>query len=317
MKTQELNSIPERLRNGSITEKQAMDIISRFVAENYPIYGLHKFDEDFRQDIILSLIERGKHLFQIFNPQFGDFFTFLYCYVSTLINSKVKNRVIHNLRETLNIEESIRSIGEKEIKYHRIDYNNFEVPKAPFAAKKISPEEFQKIINDLSLKSKEKTVIILALKSSYFLTDEQIDRICRLYNIKPEYFYSMIQHCKESFENKKKRYQKALERRNFAYYHHKRYKKIIELMADDDDNSLNHNYKLEAYKYKEQKHRKNWHRLNESFENGHIYLRPTTKTVANLMGICERQVNYYIKCARKDIEKENEQKLKKNDGCLE
>ena len=46
----------------------------------------------------------------------------------------------------------------------------------------------------------------------------------------------------------------------------------------------------------------NWKRLNRAFENGLLYLRPTTKTVANLMGICERQVSYYINTAKKEIE---------------
>jgi hypothetical protein len=27
-----------------------------------------------------------------------------------------------------------------------------------------------------------------------------------------------------------------------------------------------------------------------------------SKTIANLLGICERQVNYYINCARKEYE---------------
>ena len=52
----------------------------------------------------------------------------------------------------------------------------------------------------------------------------------------------------------------------------------------------------------EKKHTKNWIKLNKTFEEGHLYLRPTNKTVANLLGICERQVAYYIKSAKKEID---------------
>ena len=57
----------------------------------------------------------------------------------------------------------------------------------------------------------------------------------------------------------------------------------------------------------ERKHAKNWQNLNKSFEDGHLYLRPTNKTVADILGICERQVAYYIKTAKNDFDKEHAQ----------
>ena len=62
------------------------------------------------------------------------------------------------------------------------------------------------------------------------------------------------------------------------------------------------NYKYEKL---EKKHEKNWKNLNKSFEDGHLYLRPTNKTVANIMGICERQVAYYIRTAKNELNKDN------------
>jgi hypothetical protein len=45
--------------------------------------------------------------------------------------------------------------------------------------------------------------------------------------------------------------------------------------------------------------------LNKAFEEGHLYLRPTNKTIANLLGICERQVAYYIKCAKREYDNDS------------
>ena len=302
MKLQQLENLPEDLKSGLITEKEAIDKICCYVAENYPIYGLHKYDEDFRQDIILNLLERASHILHLFNPKFGDFFTFLYCYVSSLINTKVKKMLTDSMKERLNIQESIDSFEEKTSSYHRIDFTNFDLPKAPYAAKSISSEELQQAFKSLSSKQKDKKIIVLALKSSFYITDEQIERICKIYDLKPDYFYSMIEKCKETLYSKNDKRKLYIERRNFAYYHHRRYCRILYNLEDNDDPE-EQDYLRERYLSREKKHQHNWARLNNSFQKGRLYLRPTNKTVANLLGICERQVNYYINCAKRDLEK--------------
>ena len=157
-----LNQLPELLYSGKMTEKQVINEICSFVAQNYPIYGLHKYDEDFRQDIIVRLLEKGPHILHLFNPRFGDFFTFLYCYVSTLINTRLKTLGMCSLREKLSFEEGINIHNDKETQYHRIDFTNFEVPKAPLAQRKITPDELQQAVKDLTLKHQDKKVFILA-----------------------------------------------------------------------------------------------------------------------------------------------------------
>ena len=307
MKAFELNDLPEQMYCGKLTEKQLVEKICRFVIHNYPVFGLHKYDEDFRQDVILMFIEKSHRILHHFNPDFGDFFTFLYCYICTIINTLIKKRLLQTMRDKINIEECILELDQKEEKYHRIDFNTFELPKAPFAPPKIPAAELQKTFKELTLKHKDKKIIALALKSSYYLTDEQIQRICSISGIKKDYFYKLIQNCKESLDTKSDRRERAEERRNFAYYHHKRYKILAENLEDE---VLPRNMELrkEKYTHMEKKHRQNWKRLNDAFEKGHIYLRPTNRTIASLMGICERQVNYYINCAKKELNKDNPEK---------
>ena len=54
---------------------------------------------------------------------------------------------------------------------------------------------------------------------------------------------------------------------------------------------------------KQKKHYKTWQTLNKKFSDGFLFLRPTNKTVADLLGICERQISYYINCAKQDYKK--------------
>ena len=297
-----LNQLLEQFRSGKLTQKQVLDRIICFVAKNYPLYGLHKYDEDFRQDILLNLLEKGSDLLNLFNPQFGDFFTFLYCYVSTMINSKLKVLAMHAMRERLTVEESINTLSEKQVQYHRIDFTNFDLPKAPFTRRKLDPEELKKAFKELSLKQKDKKIIILALKSSYYLTDEQIERLSSIYKINTDHLYDMIQYCKDSIEAKKAKWEKAKERRNFAYFHHKRYNRLLETI--DETDLMDKRFVLkDQYIHKEKKHLHNMNRINSEFARGYLILRPTNKTLSNVIDVGERQINYYLRSARKEIEK--------------
>lgn len=299
MKPKDLNLLAEKYRSGELSEKAVIDKMTVFVVKNYPMYGLHKYDEDFRQDIILNLLERGSRLLHIFNPKYGDFFTFLYCNICTLINTALKARAQETVREKLNIDECIQQYEEKEIKYHRINYRHFEAPKIPFSYKKVSPEYFQQAIKELSLCGKEKKVLILALKSSFYITDRQIQKICRMYGMKTEEFYKIIQYCKDTLEHKCSRFNITNQKRNFAYYHHKRCS-YISRKYSEDLSSVNKAYKAKEWQKKDRKHLYSMNRLNSTLRKGY-YLRTSNRIVANVMGLSERQVNYYMNSIRNEV----------------
>lgn len=303
MRINEFNELPEKLAAGMLSQSQAIEEICKFVMQNAPLFGLQKYDDDSRQEILLGIIEKGLHIIKAYNPQIGDFFTFFYCHVCSLINTQLKKNSCNYLQDRLNYVESINAISDKEAKYHKIECQNFTIAKAPFTRRQLSPAQLQEALRELNLDAKEKKVIILALKSSYYLTDEQIDKLCRLYKIKAEYFYSMIEYCKDSIQKKTEKRKKTQERRNFAYYHHRRYKTLLEdLLKENDENSDLLSSKFDRL---EKKHARNWLSLNKAFEEGHLYLRPTNKTIANLLGICERQVAYYIKCAKREYDNDS------------
>lgn len=300
MRIQDFNELPQKLAEGKLSQKEVIDQLCNFVMENFPLFGLHKFDEDTRQEILLGIIEKGLHIFSVYNPKIGDFFTFFYCHVCSIINTLTKKNISSHIHDRLNFIECINTVNEKQVNYHKIDVNNFDIPAPPFTRKQLSPSQLQQTLKALQLNSNDKKIIILALKSSYYLTDEQIDKLCTLYKIAPEDFYGMIQYCKNSIQKKSEKRKKTQERRNFAYYHHRRYKTLLEDMLKSPETEQN-DFLCSKFERLERKHAKNWISLNKTFEEGHLYLRPTNKTVANLLGICERQVAYYIKSARKEI----------------
>ena len=301
MKIQDFNELPKKLAEGKLSQKEVIEKICQFVMKNYPLFGLQKFDEDSRQEIMLGIIERCIHIISVFNPEIGDFFTFFYCHVCSIINTLIKKNNSSYVQDKLNIIESVNTVNEKLNEYYKIDYNNFTIKKAPLVRQQMSAEQLQQAMKSLQLNPDDKKIIILALKSSYYLTDEQIEKLCKIYNIKTEDFYNIVQYCKNSIQKKSEKRTKTQERRNFAYYHHRRYKTLLDDLLKDPEEDQNA-ILSERFERLERKHARNWIKLNKSFEEGHLYLRPTNKTVANLLGICERQVAYYIKSAKKEID---------------
>lgn len=295
----ELETVLKNYKAGTISSKQAVNQIGSFVGENYPIFGLHKYDEDFRQDILLGLLEHGESLINNYDPEIGDFFTFLYSYINTLKSTKIRHLAILSLSERIINEELKKCMNEKIFMYSSINYSHFDMPKAPYSYKPIPADELKKSLQGIAFKNQDKKLLVLALKSCYYLTDEQIDKICKIYGLEREVFCEMIQHCKDSIQHRADRRAQVIDRRDTAYYRHRRNVRLAENLnnkpIENKDLIARINKKIIRYN-------NSYVRLNNIFEDGLLILRPTSKTIANLLGICERQVNYYINCARKEYE---------------
>lgn len=312
MNQKELNLIPQQLLLGQITVKEAVNRSGTFLMENYPMFGLGKYDDDFRSDIIVAFLERGEHILELYHPEMGEYLNFLFSYVTTLINTRLKSLAKYSIHQKVTQDEALRMLDEKEIKYQNINYQNLYSPKIPYSYNKVSAEELRKTLKDISEGKSDKKLLVLALKSSFYITDPQIEKICRIYKIEKKSFYDIIEFCKNSITHKELRRIKVQERRNFAYYHHKRYKRLLEKL-EEDNVTFGNSLLIEKLKQKERRYKNRWKNLNKSFESGLLNLRPTNKTIADLLGICERQVTYCLSCVKKEVEKKYS-KNKRQDG---
>ena len=106
----------------------------------------------------------------------------------------------------------------------------------------------------------------------------------------------MIQELKNLMESRILNKEKIIMRRNKAYFKHKDLSNRIQW------NELNNNepqYENLLLNKSYQKNTKSWHTLNHQLEKGKIHIRPTTKLIAQVLGISSRQVTYYQSIARK------------------
>ncbi len=301
MTIEELKTLPELIATGKITSKQAIDEIGGFINQNYPVFGLNKYDEDFRSDIILMFFEKANRILETYNDKTSDFFTYLYSTISSLINSRRKKLAIQSLKENIDYHEGINMNEEKVYFYKNTNSYGQDLREVPFAYKPQNIDALKKMFRELANENCDKKILVLAIKSCFYITDEQVQKVCKIYNLKEKDLYDAIQYCKNTLEEKSEKRIKIQERRNYAYYHHKKYDSQLEKIKDSERETdfLRKNNILE----KEKKHYKTWQKLNKKFSDGFLFLRPTNKTVADLLGICERQISYYINCAKEDYKK--------------
>ena len=74
MKSFDLNQFPSQIAHKEFTEAEGIQKIAEFISCNYPVFGLHLYDEDFRAEVIVRFLEKGTQVYQKYNPEIGDFF---------------------------------------------------------------------------------------------------------------------------------------------------------------------------------------------------------------------------------------------------
>lgn len=299
MKKLDLNQIPFLISKKVLTKKMALDYLTSFLFENYPVFNLQNYDQDFRSDVVLKFIEKGNDLLDKYNPNQGAFFSYLYTFVQGIILSVKKKQYSNKQNEMLLGEMFIRDnylIDEELIEQEDIDdelefSENIEntdlIPDNP---------NLLKLINKTP-RSYEKIILILALKSAYTINDEQIEKISKICNMNKDELYGLIDLINQGLSFRITRKKNLEERRNKAFHNHIKYGEQIYYF-----NTLSSKYPkyyLESIEEKYKKQTQSWKNINKKINNGYIYLRPTNKAIAEILGICERQVNYYISAAHK------------------
>lgn len=318
----DVNLIPEQIKSGTISEQQALHNLAVFILQNPGIFGLQLKDEDFLSEVVTRFLEKDRMVFENFNPDYGSFFTYFFCYMKSIIVNCNRSRAVTYTKENHYVHESILNYENTLEAYSKIDYEKIESPKIPFRYEKVSVEEFQlacknetyqltpvpveiknnktplgKKINQLTFPKLERLILVLALKSSYYLTDEQIVKISRMCNIDEYIFRDAIYSLNRTLEERIFKQRDFVQRRNHAYYLRKKYETQLENITNAAVPVSEYSVLKIERKYNTQNN--HWLMLNELLENGIVTIRPTNKAIAEVMGLCERQISYYLSRAKK------------------
>lgn len=303
-----LNLIPDMLQKNEVTRKEALNLLCEFILSDKPVFGLIKFDEDFVSELILRILERGTVIFDSFNPESGSFYTYFFKYVQSVkfhllkelsINELKYKHVVELSKEDLYISDTNCTYYPSKSMIKNEEKNIDEI----LNKSDIYPKDFLKLIKKHP-RGYEKLLLVLALKSSYNITETNINMIASCCNIDKEKLQEIVDYLNDKLECKLTRKRKLEEKRNSVYFYKKKYEHQIKKLNEEvkEENKYVSESLTEKYNRKYEK----WGNLNKKLNNASHFLKPTNKEIANVLGLCERQVNYYIKALKNINDKENE-----------
>lgn len=309
MKSNDVNTYYEKLQKKMYSREECILELAEFISQNYPVFGTSLFDEDLRSEVILMFLEKGKNFLSRYNPLLGDFFTYFYGYIMNTIFLIKKNNAKKLIAKSI-VEkelEKLCQISQSQIAQGPalIPVNSFASPRVPYRARKITFEELREGLQLSDDCRTKKAILSLTLKASFYITEELVYKISNFLELKAEILIEAIELIKKDLENKRLKKEKFDKSRNNAYTSHLKLEKEIQLLKDEIKVEHNSN-QLYTYEAKIEKLDRDNHRqidklsaLNEKYINGIIALKPSNAVISDITGICERQISYYLFCARK------------------
>ena len=314
----DLNSIPEMIESKIITQDEAARIIAEDLNRNKKNYHLISNDEDILSELSLRILQTSDLLFKNYKKE--------KCAFRTYLLSVLKYQILTILRE-----HRRKNSGDeitKQIPHIHYETQNelYEMDEAPFKIMHVKPfikktedkityrekRQSKKDKKSLSAENstsekprikmqdlvsywanrtskKARTALILALKSSYYITEENIDSVCDYCEISKKIMQETIDELKSKIPERQEKIELLQKRQAKSFnFHIKLQKRISETFEIEKKDELSKKYEY---------HTKKWNERNSRTHPKSVKLCPTNKQVAEILGICERQVGNYIKNA--------------------
>lgn len=295
-KSEEIEQLPEFVASGKITKAEALNLIAEEIYRTPFRFGLAGYDEDFRSDVILSFLQKGMSVLERYIPERSSFRSYLFAFIQGLVLTQKRNQI-----RKMVADNSIRNYISREEAYT-------EQPPAEQLSVSCTPVKYKAVENGdiwrtLSNRcravgtSNAKTALILALKSSYYIPADCVDEISSYCSIESAELHRLISELNSLLYRKIDRRNLIINRRNNAYYFHRKYFMQLKYCNREKTNmaDLSGRYTRQT---------ENWKNKNKLLQKSRYRVCPTNKMIAKLLGICERQVSYYIKRA-KELSKKN------------
>ncbi|WP_210120924.1 hypothetical protein [Treponema parvum] len=326
----EIDSLPGKINVGLLDYENAVWKLLTDVYKNPHRFTGRYLDEDTKSDFVINIQPKIKKLIARYNPDTCPFSAYFTNYVSNAFYSWQRSRIKESYGMEVLDSSSIQLYEDSCIKYAEQEYsglyeaaspmqtysagrvqNTAEVLRNKYNPNKIDESFFSKRIkmqaqnpppeyaaekNKLLLKWTQKSfnqkkMIIIALKACYYIHDEQLSELSAVCGCAQDFLEEKLRSLRDSLYKKAEIRENFIRRRDNAYFFHKKY--AIEIQKLENGSPLQE----EAYK-KYLHHTACWKLKNRMLRNNRYKVCPSNKMIADMIGISERQVSYYIAAAK-------------------
>ncbi len=324
----DLNEIFERVSDGSMTSEKGLTLIMEDMIAFPARYGLAKYSDEFRSEIILHIFEKHRDIFSRFEKRNCQFRTYFYSLVHYSIKTHVTKLSQKKLQEAgslifsrLNYESTIDKYNRNEYSFHLSDITPYALQKTdrpPYRDTKTlasalrnsehkpdeyEPEQKKEGIEEpikawfKKYKPSErlrKTALILALKSSSFLTDDMLASISEFCRIPQNELEKTVAALNKTLEEQSDKHDREISKLDRDFYLARSTE--VQICNTNDSAKKAELKKLYAI------HRRSWLLKAQDLRRPRLTICPSNKSLAKVLGICERQVGYYLQNAEEVVD---------------
>ncbi len=307
---EELENLPDEVRAGRLTVKDALGKLAALILQSPGRYVV-QHDDDLVSEVIVELLQKGFSLFDHYDRKFGSFAGYFASYVRFL--SKSVRRV--SSKEAMSgiacwVSQQ-EAYSRDEAKYSENEYparitafRPYFPPRtasAPYRIRAVAHTAEEKNCAYRARPSfhlpdffqtkpplNKRIALVLALKSSYYLTDEHVDAVSSFCGIPKDELHTAVSALKDGLRPKIDKFIKIQDKRAHAYFLHCKYRLRLQYLKGNEaqtDGRLHELYEM---------HTRNWRKTNNLLQNHSYAVCPSNKKLAELLRICERQIGYYI-----------------------
>ncbi|MGP1459690.1 MAG: hypothetical protein ACTTKL_10340 [Treponema sp.] len=325
---EDLEHLPEAVQSGKLSVGNALGKLAEVVCV-MPEFKTITNDEDLTGEVIVNLLQHGHYLFSRYDRKFGKFTPYFASYVRFLYKTaqreKTKeafNAACLTLAEHENYAQNEERYFQDEYCYRGLRFKPYfplRTDKPPYRSKsKIFSAHKENSMCGINADCTEggenneakerksavsryctekhgtekKIALVVSLKSCYYVDDEHIEAVSDFCEIPKEDLTDTVETLKLSLRPKIERLETLKNRRDRSYYLHRRYRLRLDYCKTDAQNIA----KLrELYEF----HTKKWQEKNALLQEKGYAVCPSNKVLAGVLGICERQIGYFLNKAER------------------
>ena len=288
MQYSEINSLPERIENNELTIRQARNLLVEEFYQNPLRYGIFPTNHDGKAAIAEELLTAIPRIIDNWQKKYRTrmpFTMYFYYNIRAITNRRRKQKAINRCAREALCTIAAADIEAAAARYHMNEYaESFMHTEEPaYTVQTVSKTA------DFSWKTKtipQKIIIILTLKSSFYLTDRTIQKISSRCGCSFTILLNCVHTLRLSLERKILSQCKKKERHARVFYLKIRYE--LQLL---NINKQSVQYDRLIKKLSTQTQR--WQFYNTG-RYKKVRICPSNKQIADMIGITTRQLYYYL-----------------------
>ena len=287
---QELNGIYTLYKEEKISSKEAVKEIMDKVFRQKQFFGLNKLEEDSLSDFIVYFYPQVEHFMKLFDESKSSFSTYLYGVISSNLQTwyriHYKNKAQDMALKKYAIEERVLETAEQQEKYlaepKTKNGTDFTVAQNDYT------EKLPKCVKSIAPQTK---LMLLALKSVYFLTDRHIYKLSLFTGFSRKEIENKMKHLNALMKNRLAETKMYIERQNAEYI---RIKKAEYIIRNFPEGCVLYRSAVSARKF----HTKRWKTQTEKLRK-YKKICPSNSQIAKVMNLNPSQITRILEAARK------------------